>query len=838
MAASNKKNQIKKFKKAFKSIDKFMEIKEIFDDGILLKNNTIVKGIKLAPFDIWTCQSGMAEKMISTLRYAFNQFDFPVYQCLVYSPSSFEELSNSLRKELEDCSPIQNAVIIDDIEKLEEFSSNNKKVEFFLFIKHKNPRILQKWYSVLMTELSRAYIVKDCGYLDYLTYINWLFDLNDNFLTSGYYKGRAMSDSIMTDEEVKEIKHNIDMEIMDEKNMMEYEFKLFDIQEHNEYFKMNDKYYHLILIRAFPSEFDVGILNYVGRNQNIKTFFMTQKSELDLVKHVRKENKDLRDKLKTAIITKDLTREEELRTKINSLELFANEMVRNRDKTLDMSAALVISHTDYKEMLYIKKKLTDELRNLGFTVFSPKMLQLALFKYMNPIFAKDNILSETLEFNIGFPMSTTSFALTYPYHFSTNEDKNGFLYAYEMNMKGRILFNPRLYREDEDLSVMENRLTGNIILLGDTGSGKSTDLYLLYRYFIRRNWFIMWIDPENKNRKETINNGGTYLEFGNKENMFNLFQLTRVSSDEDDPVKRHHQMWDSDLAVTNAIDTFKNVLILYTKDISDNTLSMVGMVAQEMYRKFGFLDSIDENGITVKAKYPSFENLKNTDFPTLSDFAATLSDEIQLYEQAGQSKIADACTDLLIKINPMLSEHKYMFDGYTTINIDLKPGNIIGIGTKRLYTMSANLRDALQYIIYVQAFNYCLDDSITSAFMFDEAHTTMTNKQIISLLNQFTRRNRKYDNINVLATQEPLDFSDKEQEAIFNQSTYIIVKRLAKDNSLKMLQRMVGIDERDIRRISTFNRGDSYFVCGSKSYFMHTLLTVKEEQSKGNNYSE
>lgn len=833
-----KKGYTNKFNKAFNSMDKFMDIKDIYDDGIVLKDQTIIKGIKLSPFDIWTCQSGMADKMISTLRYAFNQFDFPVYQCLVYSPSSFEELSNSLAKELDDCSSIQRAIIIDDIEKLEEFSSQNKKVEFFFFIKHKNPRILQKWHSIVMTELSRSYIVKSCGYSDYLTYINWLFDLDNNFLAQGYYKGRMMADVTTTDEEVKEIKHNIDVEIVDEKNKKDYEYKLFDIQEHNEYFKMNDKYYHLILIKAFPAEFDVGIMNYVGRNQYIKTFFITQKSELDLIKHVRNENKDLREKLKLAIITKDLTREEELRTKIQSLELFANEMIRNRDKTLDVSVALVISHYDYKEMLYIKKKLTDELRNLGFTVFSPKMLQLAIFKYMNPIFSKDNIISDTLEFNIGFPMSTTSFALTYPYHFSTNEDKNGFLYAYEMNMKGRILFNPRLYREDEDLSVMENRLTGNIILLGDTGSGKSTDLYLLYRYFIRRNWFIMWIDPENKNRKETINNGGTYLEFGNKENMFNLFQLTRVSSDEDNPEKRHKEMWDSEVAVVNAIDTFKNVLLLYTKNISDNTLAMVGMIAQEMYRKFGFLDFEDENGILIKAKYPTFENLKNTDFPTLSDFAATLTDEIQVYEQAGQSKIVDACTDLLIKINPMLSEHKYMFDGHTTINIDLKPGNIIGIGTKRLYTMSANLRDALQYIIYVQAFNYCLDDSITSAFMFDEAHTTMTNKQIISLLNQFTRRNRKYDNINVLATQEPLDFSDKEQEAIFNQSTYIIAKRLSKDNSLNMLQKMIGIDERDVRRIATFNRGDSYFVCGSKSYFMHTLLTVKEEQAKGNNYSE
>lgn len=836
---NNKRGYTNKFKKAFKSIDKFIDIKEIYDNGIILKDNTIVKGIKLIPFDIWTCQNAMAEKMIDTLRYAFNQFDFPVYQCLVYSPSSFEELANSLEKELEECTEIQQSIILDDIEKLEEFSLNNKKVEFFLFVKNKNERILQKWYSTLISELSRGFSVKECCYLDYVTYTNWLFDLNDNFLSKAYYKGRSMIDKNITQEEIKEIKQNIDIEIIDEpKNKNDFEYKIFDIQEYEQYFKMNNKYYHILLIKALPAQFDVGILNYVGRNQNIKTFFMTQNSELDLVKHVRKENKDLREKLRSALITSDLTREEELKARITSLEEFANEMVSNRDKTIDMSLAIVISDYDYKEMLYIKKKLADELRNLGFSVISPKMLQLALFKYINPIFKADNLLSDTLKFNIGFPISSTSFALTYPYHFSTNEDNNAFLYGYEMNMNGRMLFNPFFYRDNEEVAVRENRLNGNIILLGDNGSGKSTDLYLMYRYFIRRNLFIIWIDPENKNRKETINNGGTYLEFGNKENMFNVFQLTRVSSDEEDFEKRRKEMWDTELAIINAIDTFKNVLLLYNSKISDNTLAVVGMIAEEMYAKFGFKDYQDENGNIIEAKYPTFENLKNTDYPILSDFAETVIKVRNDFKDMGQEEFANACTDLLLKINPMLNEHRFMFDGHTTIDIKLRPGNIIGIGTKRLYTMTPNLRDSLQYIIYSQAFNYCLDDTVASAFMYDEAHTTMVNKQITSLLNQFTRRNRKYFNLNVLATQEPLDFSDKEQEAIFNQSTYIIVKRLSKDSSLRTLKTMLGIDERDVRRIGTFTRGDSYFVCGSKTYFMHTLLTVKEEQSKGNNYNE
>lgn len=839
-----KKGYTKSFKKAFESIDKFIDIEGIYDDCIMLKDKSILKAIKLSPIDIWTTQDAFARQVLQTLRYSFNQFYFQIYQAFVYSPSSFQEITNSLIRDLDNADNIQSQLIIDEIEKMEMFTSQNKKVEFFLMIKCKNARELKRNYSQLVTELSRVFYTKECTYLDYNTYINWLFDFDNNFISMAYYKGQSLVSDDMSEEEYKEKINEIDIKINQElqNNKNDIYYKLFDIDESDEYFRINGKYYCVLLIKAFPHRFDVGILNYIGRNQNVKTFFMTKESELDLIVHMRKENRELKEKLRIAYATNDTVTQEELKNKIASLRNYSDEMVRNRDRTLDMSMALVVSHHDYKEMIYLKKKLSDELRNINFTVFSPKKLQLSLFRYFNPIFTNDGLITDTLEFEIGFPMSTTSFALAYPYHFSTNEDIGGFLYGYEINMNGRILFNPWLYLDNEELSVVENRLTGNIILLGDTGSGKSTDLYLLFRYLRRRNNFIMWIDPENKNRRETINNGGTYLEFGNKQHMFNLFQLTRVSVDydDDDEISKeeiHEIMWDSEMAIINAIDTLKNVLLLYNSNISDNTLCVVGEVAITMYEKFGFLDYTDENGNTIKAKYPQFKDLKNEDYPTMSDFARTVLEIRGEYTDLNEDEFAKACTDLVLKINPMVNEHKYMFDGHTTVDIELRPGNVIGIGTKKLYTLQDNVRNAIHYIIYRQAFNYCLDDEILSAFIYDEAHTTMNNPNIISLLEQFTRRNRKYKNLNVLATQEPLDFSDGNQKSILNQTTYIIVKLLLKDNALRQLKSMIGIDQRDIDRISTFKRGDSYFICGRKSFFMHTLLTVKEKQSKGNNYT-
>ncbi len=88
----------------------------------------------------------------------------------------------------------------------------------------------------------------------------------------------------------------------------------------------------------------------------------------------------------------------------------------------------------------------------------------------------------------------------------------------------------------------------------------------------------------------------------------------------------------------------------------------------------------------------------------------------------------------------------------------------------------------------------------------------------------------------VFGTQEPIDFDQRETSGILNSTTYIIVKMLTKKNALQKLESMIGMEEEDLDRIKSFRQGDSYFKCGNKSFYMHTLLTAKEELDKGNNY--
>lgn len=809
-------------RKIMKSIDKFIDIKEIYNDGILLKDNSYITGLKIIPFDIWVASDFQARTILNNLRYAFNQINFPVYQAFVYTPSTFETMENNLIAELDNANEQQKTIILDDLDKIEEFTQDNKKVEFFVLIKDKNMKDLTRKYEDLRTELSRAFIIRDLYYSDFIAFCNWSLDIDSTILTQGYYHGNNLNILNTSFDDITSNESFYDDEATTNNHHSIIGSNLYTIEEKREHFIINDKYCTLILVKGLPKEYEVGLFNYVGKNQDIKTFFITQESDLDLIKHVKSEYKSLKELYDKACRANDILQRDELSNKLNSLDEFSQLMVSNKDRTIDVSLAFIVSHYDYKEMQYVKKKFTEELRTMGFSVLIPKYLQLALFKYFNPIFKKDYMLNSIQEFNIGFPLSTTSFALTYPYHFSTCEDSNGFLYGYERNMNGKIVFNPFFYKDNEKIAVKENRLNGNIILLGEAGSGKTSDLFLFIRYFIRRKTFIMWIDPENQNKKYTLANGGSYLEFGSDKFLFNPFQLIRVSSDDDDI--NFDEIWNTKQAIINAIDLFKNFLTLYCKQIDDNTLNMVGMVANRMYEK---------RKIT---NLKTFEHLSNTDYPIVDDFAETLSNFIIEFKQSGNIKFLSACEDLMIKITPLLEEHRHLVNGHTTFDVDMAPGKMIGIGTKKLYLKSKNVQDAMYYIIYNHAFNFCLDPNVDTSFVYDEAHRTMNNEMTVELLDQFTRRSRKYKNITLLGTQEPLDLNKPNMQGIINNSTYIIVKMLTKDNALRTLKDMIGVENDDLAQIKGFGQGDSYFRCGKKSYYMHTLLTEKEIENKGNNY--
>lgn len=602
------------------------------------------------------------------------------------------------------------------------------------------------------------------------------------------------------------------------KNTMQY------FEEGRDYYAINDTYYSLIVVTQFPDESYFGMFNDWGNKQHIKCFIKTKPSELDLRTHLTREVKAIEQKHRNANFAREKALEEEYRKQLESINEFIASLSHSRDKTLDVSVAFVVSHTEKKEMEIMRKELSSSLLNDGCRTYVPKYTQVSFLKYFVPFFSSRKALTTMQEFNIGNPIGSSAFAIGYPFVFVEKKDINGFLYAHEINTKGSILWNPSLYFEDEDIAVEQNILDGNIVLIGSRGSGKTTDMFLITRKAIRSKHFVMWIDPENTNKKYTLSNGGSYFEFGSDTFMFNPFHLIRVSNDNEDEEVKYEAMWNTEMAINQAIDHLKSILRLYQKEITDNALSKVGEIARLTYESKGITDS------------ELFDKFEATDFPTLSDFANILDNAINEISNERESLNYTALEELRLKITPMMEEHKHYFDGHTTVDIELRPGNMIGIGTKNLY-MKEQLQDALYFIIYNHAFNYCLDKDVPSTFIYDEAHTNLDRPMTRDLLDTFTRRSRKYLNHCVVGSQEVLDFEDKNGNAgIINNSSYIIIKHLQNENSFTALKRIVGASDDEIAIMRSFTRGDSLFISGNQKYFTHTLLSDREKFEKGNNY--
>ena len=585
------------------------------------------------------------------------------------------------------------------------------------------------------------------------------------------------------------------------------------IVEKETYYLMGDKYIRNLLVVGLPSEFSLGMLSYYTSNPNIKVYCRTHPIKMDISGPLNKEYKEKENEWKK---TKDQELKQRLGVQLSTLEEYIEDMIANNDKTLNVILVFSVQATSIEELSDVTKDIKSTLRMDGFKIESLSMQQIDLIKHTTPLFMNNNMTS-TMKENIGVPLTTKSFAGLWPYTFQTMKDDKGFLFAREKNNSGVILWDPLLYMHDKEKSVRENRLTSNIAILGKSGVGKTTDANLIIRFLIRKKMNIVWVDPENKNQYLTKKYGGTFIKWGSKGNQINIFDLKPISVDEDED---DVNPYDTELAIYNVIDEFKNMIRLYKPNIADDTLDVISGLIIKMYQRFNITFETD------------FKSLRVTDYPIMQDLKKQCEIERELIEHTDkyQKKLV-ALDDLITKLEPMLTEHKYFFNGYTTISQNLEGRQILSFGTRILFNKSTELRNALNYLMFSYIKSLCLDETKASATIFGESHLYLLEGKSAEEMSIISRRSRKYKNLFALDTQEPADLNNEliqvHGRAIMNNCTYKIIKHLEKD-AIKSLEGLITLNESEKETIEEFGRGDALFITGNNHMAINVLATEKE----------
>lgn len=571
-------------------------------------------------------------------------------------------------------------------------------------------------------------------------------------------------------------------------------------------FMISDKYATILTIISYPKMIGPGFLASVTNLPGIKVVVkhipinfsemskMINKEIVDLKQRYQKEN--------------DRTLQERYRQDYESLESFIQMLAATQSKIFDFQMHIMIT-ADSKEELENKKiQIRNYLDAMGMRGIPMMFEQEKVLKSMLPIFPKQDI-----EDRVGIPIPSPTIAAMYPFVFDSIKDPGSATLLGVDFSGGVILFNQFLYQIKKEF----NRNNANIIILGTSGSGKSTAAKLLLRTHIRNNCKIIAIDPEGELEDMTRNYGGDFIDLG-KGGQYGLINPLEVIFDADEEELKEglgHSV------LTRTLQSLKAFMKYYYPSIEDDVLQMFSEICQETYKRF----NIDFN--------TDFSSFTSADYPTFDDVYSTIKGKLLSMPEATREK--DVMERLELRVRPFTNELRFYFNGHTTLQMK---SNFIVFNIRELMNSDENIRNALFFNVLKYAWGLCLDKSINTIMYVDEAHVLLSSRNELGaeFLAQVQRRSRKYNTGTIIITQQPTDFAAANVfvhgKAIFDNASYYLVMGLRKQ-AVEDLARLIDLNDNEKESIKTYSQGEALFVCGNRRMRINVVLTQDELDSFG-----
>lgn len=571
-------------------------------------------------------------------------------------------------------------------------------------------------------------------------------------------------------------------------------------------FIISDKYATILTVVSYPKFISPGYLANLTSMSGVKVVIKHIPLPFSVIQ--RMLNKEIADLKMRYQEESDKTIQERIRQDYESLEYFISQLVSTQSKIYDFQLHIMVTANSEEELISKKLQVKSYIEAMEMKAFPLRFEQERVLKSILPIYPNQEI-----ENRIGTPIPAPTIAAMFPFIFDSIKDP-GLSCLLGVDFSGGvILFNQFLYQIKKE----HNRNNANVIILGTSGSGKSTAAKLLLRTHIRNDIQLVIIDPEGEFEDMAKLYGGDFIDLG-KGGEFGMVNPLEVIMDADEEEIKQGLGY---TVLTRTLQSLKAFIKYYDPSTEEDVITMFSEIVQDTYRRFGIDFTTD------------FSKLTSKDYPTFKDVYATIRGKLLSIPEKTHEK--DILEKLELKIRPLIKELKYYFDGHTTIQ---PQSNFIVFNIREIMNSDRNIRNALFFNILKYAWSLTLDTSINTVLTVDEAHVLMSGNNVLGadFLGQIQRRARKYNTGTIIITQQPSDFSEPsiitQGKAIFDNASYYLVMGLKKQ-AVEDLAKLIDLNDNEKESIKRYNQGEALFVCGSRRMRINIIATEQELDSFG-----
>ncbi len=549
-------------------------------------------------------------------------------------------------------------------------------------------------------------------------------------------------------------------------------------------------------LREYPtSTQDQAILKGLGEMDGvtlkIETRQVTPQEERKIISNAANRNK-----MKSAN-TDNLKETIEATSNLQDVTTMLATMHRNREPMFHTVVFIELAANDLDSLKLLQTQVLSELNNAKLNVDRLLLRQKQGFLSVNPV--GKNQFKEQYE----RVLPASSVANLFPFNYSGKTDRNGFYIGKDKYGSNVIVdFNHR----------SDDKTNANILILGNSGQGKSYLLKLILTILREQGMSIICLDPEHEYVELTKNLGGCFVDLMSGEYIINVLEPKTWNGGEDSEEKSIIQD-DTEGPQTFRIRSKLSQHISFLRDFfrsyktfTDAQIDTVEIMLEKLYEKFGMCDETD------------YSKLSPTDYPILSDLYDLMEEELNHYDPKAKTLYTESMLkDICLSLNSMCKgpESKF-FNGHTNITSD----EFITFGVKDLLSASKNVKNALLFNVLSYMSNELLTKGKTAASI-DEFYLFLSNITAVEYIRNFSKRVRKKDSSVILASQNLEDFNiegiREYTKPLFSIPTHAFLFN-AGNVDAAFYKDSLQLEQSEYKLIEYPQRGVCLYKCGNERY--------------------